>query len=256
VVAHYAASGWLPLLGDDEGLIDLVSEGAAEGRPEPLPDKTEYRVLVDESERFELWLYAAHGQVRGAVPYLRGDVRWDIHITGVLPRVTGGMGAIEVHREGEPDRVVCVELPDFGLMGDDLAGNTRSAAITGLAYMCRTVPPDEEQLCLPRLYPYGMVHDPSVSAGEGSRCDVLACGRIVSARQVQNQLTDLSVWLLELEVAGVPLSVAAAPGMVQGDEPQPGRLFEGVFWLVGRIEADSRNDPGLLGRAMHKLTGR
>lgn len=252
MVEHYTASGWLAVGDTDDALIDLVAQGAVEGRLEPLPDATEYRVLSDADRRFELWLFAAHEQVRGAVPFLRSTVRWNVTVTKLLPRITGGMGAIEVRRDLDPERTLCVELPDYSRLEVD-AGGTCEADVTGLAYLCRTVPAAEEGLCVPRLYPFGILGDPAVSAGEGSRCDIIACGRVVAAERIVNQVTGLPVWLIELDVDGVSLAVSCAPGMLEGEEPAPGRLFEGVFWLVGRVVPKNENGGGRLGRSFGRL---
>ena len=60
--------------------------------------------------------------------------------------------------------------------------------------------------------------------------------------------------LLDLDVEGVPLSVSICPGMVKGDEPEVGRLFEGAFWLCGRLH-QPRESRGLLGRTIDRLRG-
>jgi hypothetical protein len=252
MVAHYAASGWLPLSEGDEGLIDLVAQGAQEGWAEVLPDRTEYRVLSSSDRRFELWLFAAFGQVRGAVPFIRGNVKWQVVIDTLLPRITGGMGAIKVHRIEEPDLTICMELPDYGRVGEGDIGTEFAAAVTGLAYLCRTVPLVEERYCIQRFYPYGMLNDTAVSAGEGSRCDVLACGRISRIDPQRNELTGLEVYLIDLDVNGMTMSVAAAPEMIEGDKPEVGRLFEGVFWMVGRF--DRQQESTTLSRMLQRFT--
>jgi len=252
MVAHYAASGWLPLSEGDEGLIDLVAQGAQEGRAEVLPDRTEYRVLSSQDNRFELWLFAAFGQVRGAVPFIRGNVTWRVVVDALLPRITGGMGAIQIHRVDEPELTICVELPDYGRVAENDLGTELVSAVTGLAYLCRTVPETEERYCIQRFYPYGMLNDTAVSAGEGSRCDVLACGRVTRVDPQRNDLTGLEVFLIDLDINGMTMSVAAAPEMLEGGKPEVGRLFEGVFWMVGRFDRKQEGTP--LSRMLNRFS--
>jgi hypothetical protein len=234
MASHYISSGWLERE-DEDGLIDLVSRGASEGALEPLSGDLEYRVLPDRDAQFQFWLFAAHGQIRGAVPFVRPELSWPVVVDRLLPRVTGGMGAVELRRADQEGPKLCVELADFGRLVEGETGGTHEARITGLAYICRTVPREEEHLCIPRLDPFGLRYDVSVSMGEGSRCDLLACGRITRARRVTNELTGHEVWLVTLDTPGLPLCVATSPASLEGDPPEAGRLFEGVYWLVGQL---------------------
>jgi hypothetical protein len=253
MATHYTASGWLRDE-DEDGLIELVSRGAQEGEAEPLSDIAEYRVLRSEDQRFQFWVYAAYGQVRGAVPYVSGPVSWRVTVDRLLPRITGGMGSVELHRVDDDGYRFCAEAPDFGRLADEDVGRPHEGCVTGLAYACRVVPREEEHLCISRLDAFGMRSDASVSMGESSRCDILACGPITSAEMVTNPLTGLAVWFLAIEALGLPLGIAATPESVEGDEPEPGRLLEGVYWLVARLRpAPPADHPGLLGWALRRL---
>lgn len=248
-VAHYTAAGWLPDQAGEEEFVDLVTRGASEGLPEILEEDAEYRVLTDPDRLFELWLYSAAGQIRGVVPFVRGDHEWDVLVDELLPRVTGGLGLVKA-RVVDPvptPTPVCFELPDFSRIQPDDVGGVRPARVTGLAYQARVLRGRERNRFQPGLDSFGMRGDHSIPVGEGSRCDVLVHGTVTTTREVQNRLSGVSVQLVGLDCGGLPLSVAISPEALE-DPLDVGDPLEGAFWLVGRILR--RSGPGHVTQAL------
>ncbi len=232
----------------------LARKAATSGERLPAPDGTALvRWTVGAGP--ELWAQIDRsGEVIGVTPYFSTGITYRIAVTasGEAPEepMDGWIdGWMEPTEDDEPFSgafPLRADLIDFPLVRSHLGAlpSIHHIELVALAHEVDLYPNESAYTSTPgetyQLPVQAFVSAPHFSVDDPSGVEestALITGHVRESRLVTNTATGLPFWWIQLTTKEIPLHLFADHEMLQ-DEPHPGEVLSGSFWLIGRLPHD------------------
>jgi len=234
------------------GYWALARKAAAAGERHPAPDGTAL-VRWSVGGGPEVWTQLDRdGEVIGATPFFATGITYRIAVTGSgeAPEdsldgwIDGWMEPIEDDEPFSGAFPLRADLIDYPLVRSRI-GTLPTIHHIELVALAHEVDlyPDESAYTRSTEETYRLPVQSFVSAAHFSVDDpsgieestAMVTGSVRESHLLTNAATGVSFWRIQLMTKGIPLNAFVDREMSQ-DEPRPGQVLSGSFWLLARIQ--------------------